>query len=293
MAHTCGHHHHHATGNIKFAFFLNLGFAVLELIGGFFVNSVAIMSDALHDFGDAFTLGVSYFLQRKSEQGADENYTYGYKRYSVAGALLTALILIGGSGFVLAEATERLLNPTMLNPYGMLLFALLGVAVNGAAFFRLRGGHHLNQRAVSLHMLEDLLGWVAVLVVSVVLMFFPLPWLDPLLSIGISLFMLFNALKNAWASIKVLLQVNPLAPKLDKVKEQLLNLESVADVHALRVWSLDGEHHVLTAHVVSKGCYMPEAGAGLKQQIRSILQGFGISDATLELERQEELCSYK
>ncbi|WP_363322050.1 cation diffusion facilitator family transporter [uncultured Pontibacter sp.] len=171
--------------------------------------------------------------------------------------------------------------------------AILGVAVNGAAFFRLRGGHNLNQRAVSLHMLEDLLGWVAVLVVSVVLMFFPLPWLDPLLSIGISLFMLFNAFKTAWASVKVLLQENPLAPKLDSLKEQILASGLVQEVHQLRVWSLDGEHHVLTAHVVTNKLDSPEMAALLKQKVRTSLKAFGITEVTLELEHQQEKCKYK
>ncbi|NDK55755.1 cation diffusion facilitator family transporter [Pontibacter fetidus] len=291
-----GHHHHHhghhrpATGNIRFAFFLNLGFAIVELIGGFFVNSVAIMSDALHDFGDAFTLGVSYFLQRKSEQHGNERYTYGYKRYSVAGALLTSVILITGSVFVLSEATERLLRPEMPDPYGMLLFAIVGLGVNGAAFFRLRGGHNLNQRAVSLHMLEDLLGWAAVLVASVLLLFFEWPWLDALLSIGIALFMLVNAVKGAWSALKVLLQENPLATELNAVKAQLLSVTNVQDVHQLKLWSLDGEHHVLSAHVVVESVKEPTAIAALKQEIRNILKPFAITDATLELEHAGERC---
>ncbi len=293
MGHHHHHHHghqHHATSNIRFAFFLNLGFAIVELIGGFFVNSVAIMSDALHDFGDAFTLGVSYFLQRKSEQQGNERYTYGYKRYSVAGALLTSVILITGSVFVLSEATERLLSPQMPDPYGMLFFAIVGLGVNGAAFFRLRGGHNLNQRAVSLHMLEDLLGWAAVLVASVVLLFFEWPWLDALLSIGIALFMLVNAVKGAWAAIKVLLQENPLATELDAVKAQLLSVTNVQDVHQLKLWSLDGEHHVLSAHVVVESVKEPTAIAALKQEIRDILKSFAITDATLELEYAGERC---
>ena len=290
--HHHGHdHHHHATGNIKFAFFLNLGFAVLELIGGFFVNSVAIMSDALHDFGDAFTLGISYFLQRKSEQAGNARYTYGYKRYSVAGAILTSLILILGAVFVLTEAVERLLNPEMPDPYGMLLFALLGLAVNGAAFFRLRGGYNLNQRAVSLHMLEDLLGWSAVLLGSIILLFVEWPWLDPLLSIGISCYMLINAVKNAWSATKILLQENPLATELDKVKEQVLLLNDVQDVHQLKVWSLDGAHHVLSAHVVVESIKEPTAVAALKQQIRQLLEPFAITEATLELEQAGEKCT--
>ncbi len=251
------------------------------------------MSDALHDFGDAFTLGMSYFLQCKSEQAGNAKYTYGYKRYSVAGALLTSVILILGSVFVLTEAFERLLNPEMPDPYGMLLFAIVGLAVNGAAFFRLRGGHNLNQRAVSLHMLEDLLGWLAVMLGSIILLFFELPWLDPLLSVGISLFMLYSAGKNAWSAFKILLQENPLATDLEKVKEQMLTLPNVQDIHQLKVWSLDGEHHVLSAHVMVAGIKEPDAIAALKQEIRNTLKPFAITDATLELEQAGEVCTMK
>ncbi|PRY06406.1 cobalt-zinc-cadmium efflux system protein [Pontibacter ummariensis] len=297
-----GHHHHHhhgphhynpATGNIRFAFFLNLGFALLELIGGFFVNSMAIMSDALHDFGDAFALGLTYFLQRKSGQEGNENYTYGYKRYSVAGALLTSLILLAGAGFVITEAAQRLLQPTMPEPLGMLLFAVLGILVNGEAFFRLKGGGNLNQRAVSLHMLEDLLGWLAVLVASIVLLFFELPWLDPLLSLAISVYMLLHAVKSAWAALKVFLQANPLSNRLEEVKGKLLALDTVRDVHQLRVWSLDGEHHVLSAHVVVSEAQKPAAVAALKSGIRNALKPFAITDVTLELELEAERCAHR
>ncbi|PRY02936.1 cobalt-zinc-cadmium efflux system protein [Pontibacter ummariensis] len=289
--HHHGHaHHHHATGNIKFAFILNLGFALLELIGGFFVNSVAIMSDALHDFGDAFALGLTYFLQRKSEKPGNPTYTYGYKRYSVAGALVTSLILILGAGFVITEAVERLLNPSMPEPMGMLLFAILGIVVNGAAFFKLKGGINLNQRAVSLHMLEDLLGWVTVLVASIILLFFELPWLDPLLSVAISLYMLVHAFQNAWAALQVLLQANPLGFSLEKVKEQVLALKNVQDIHELRLWSLDGEHHVLSAHLVVSQVQEPQALSALKQQISQVLNAFSITEVTLELEHETEVC---
>ncbi len=257
------------------------------------MNSVAIMSDALHDFGDAIALGLTYFLQRKSEQPGNQSYTYGYKRYSVAGALLTSLILIVGSGFVITEAVERLQDPSMPEPVGMLLFAILGIAVNGAAFFKLRGGINLNQRAVSLHMLEDLLGWAAVLVASVILMFFELPWLDPLLSIAISVYMLAHAFKNAWASVKVLLQANLLDQHVEQVKAQVLSLQHVRDIHALRLWSLDGEHHVLSAHLVVADVDEPEATAFLKQQIRKTLNTFSITEVTLELEHETEACQMR
>ncbi len=284
------HHHHHDTGNIKFAFFLNLGFALLELVGGIFVNSVSVIADALHDFGDALSLGASYFLQRKSDQQRDSKYTYGYKRYSVAAALLTSVVLLGGSVFMLMEAAERFRDPVLPDADGMLVLAIIGILVNGAAFFRLKKGSTLNERAVSFHMLEDLMGWVAVLVVSIVLQFANLLWLDPLLSVAIALFIGWNAFKNGWASLKLLLQEKPENLDLEELQQQILKVPAISAVHGLQAWSLDGEHHVLTAHLVVPPNTDLNDWRLIKELVKDKLQPFGIVYTTLELEHAEEEC---
>ena len=206
------HHHHehtHSTGNIRLAFFLNFFFAIIELVGGVLTNSVAILSDALHDFGDSVSLGIAWYLQKLSTKGRDRYYSYGYKRFSLLGAVFISVILLVGSVFVIKESVERIMDPQEPNAKGMFLLAIFGVLINGAAVLRLKKGSSLNERAVSLHMLEDVLGWIAVLIVSIVMMFVDLPVLDPLLSIGISLWILSNIYKNLKDTFRIFLQQVP------------------------------------------------------------------------------------
>ena len=152
------------------AFLLNLTFSLFECVGGILTGSVAILSDAVHDLGDALGIGLSYLLERKSRRPPDRTCTYGYARYSVLGGVLTSGLLLLGSAAVICHAAGRLAAPPELNYDGMIVFALIGMCVNGAAAWFTRGGDSLNRRAVSLHMLEDVLGWAAVLVGALVIL---------------------------------------------------------------------------------------------------------------------------
>ncbi len=190
-----GHHHHH-TGNIKVAFWLNLTFCILEFAGGLFTNSVAILSDALHDLGDSFSLGLAWYFQKISQRKRDKLFSYGYKRFSLLGALINSMILLIGSVFIVREAIPRILHPETSNAQGMIIFALIGIAVNGAAVLRLKKGSSINERVISLHLIEDVLGWVAVLIAAVVMLFVDVPVLDPLLSLLITGYILYNVVKN-------------------------------------------------------------------------------------------------
>ena len=182
--------------NILIAFILNLAFSIFEFVGGTLTGSVAIMSDAVHDIGDAVSIGASYFLERKSKKQPDEIYTYGYKRFSVMGSLITTVILLVGSAVVVYNAVLRIINPIEIDYRGMILFAVIGVAVNLVATFFTKDGHSLNQKAVNLHMLEDVLGWIVVLIGAIVMRFTDFAIIDPLMSIGVSVFIFVNAIKN-------------------------------------------------------------------------------------------------
>ena len=188
--HHHGHHHQHDTKNISTAFFLNLAFTIIEIIGGLMTNSVAIMSDALHDLGDSLSLGLAWYFQKVAKKGRDKTFSYGYKRFSVLGAMINAIVLVVGSVFILQETIPRLWQPETPNVQGMFWLAILGIVVNGAAVLKLQKGTSLNEKVISLHLLEDVLGWAAVLVGSVLMYFFDLPIIDPLLSIGIAIFIL-------------------------------------------------------------------------------------------------------
>jgi len=209
-----GHRHDHgyahkSVKNIRTAFFLNLAFTVAEIIGGIWTNSVAIVADAVHDLGDSLSLGFSWYLESKAQQEGDNKFSFGYQRFSLLGALINGLVLLLGSFFVLNETIPRLLSPEPTHAQGMLYFALLGVAVNGAAVLRLKGGHTQNEKMLTWHLMEDVLGWVAVLIVSIVLLFTDWYILDPILSILILAFILYNVARNLKQTMMVFLQGVP------------------------------------------------------------------------------------
>jgi cobalt-zinc-cadmium efflux system protein len=286
-----GHHHHHETGNIKVAFFLNLGFTLIEIVGGLFTNSVAILSDALHDFGDSISLGLSWYFQKYSHKGKDKNYSYGYRRFSLVGAIVNSIILIIGSIFILMETIPRIYAPTTPDAFGMIWLAVLGIVVNGAAAIRLKKGTSLNEKVVSLHLLEDVLGWVAVLIGAVVMYYFDLPIIDPLLSLGIAIYILFNVYKNLREVFGIVMQGVPHETNLNKIEIFLKSLNGVEEIHDLHVWSMDGEYNVLTVHIVIGDNQPMESLIPLKKKIHESLHEYGIEHATLEFETVDEKCA--
>src|SRR5690606_32552119 len=223
-AHHSHHHHHAGTRNLSTAFWINTAFALIELVGGFYTNSVAILSDALHDFGDSLSLGLAYVFQRKSLRERDASYSYGYKRFSLVGAVANGVILIVGSVFIVEESVARLVNPVQPDTRGMLAIAVVGLVANGIAMLRLRRGQSISERVVALHFVEDVLGWTAVLIGSVVMMYADVPILDPILSIGIALFILYNAYKNLRQSFRIILQGIPENVDVESVREKILDV---------------------------------------------------------------------
>lgn len=274
--------------NMALAFVLNLLFAVLEIAGGIWTGSVAIVSDAIHDLGDALSIGLACALEHKSKRQPDETYTYGYSRFSALGGAITTLILLIGSVLVIFHAVERMVNPTPIRYNGMLALAVFGVTVNFAAAWLTRDGDSLNQRAVNLHMLEDVLGWMVILVGAVVMRLTDCVLLDPVLSIGTALFILLHALKNMREVLDLFLLRAPRDLHCGDVKAHLLALEGVEEVHHLHLWSLDGHHHYASGHIVTTG-----NAAAVKESVRKELADHGIVHATLELEQPGEPCQHR
>lgn len=290
MAHQ---HKHKDSDNLKIAFFLNLSFTILEFIGGFFVNSIAIISDALHDLGDSLSIGLSWYLDRKSEQEASTTFTFGYKRFSLLGALVNSLVLIAGSIFVIKAAVGRILEPEHTDAAGMLLFAILGVAMNGYAAWRTSKGETLNERVISWHLLEDVLGWTSILIVSVVLLFKDIHYLDPALSILITLYVLWNVVKRLKETLYIFLQGKPEDIDLEEVKQRLENVAKVHSLHHTHIWSLEGEHNVFTTHVVLNEINTFNDILNAKREIKEILKRYEFSHYTVEVELNEETCSLR
>ena len=281
-------HENNATKNISFAFFLNLFFVVVEVIGGLFTNSIAILSDALHDFGDCLSLAVAWAFQKKATQKRNHKYTYGYRRFSLLGSIFLSGVLVVSSAFVLFEAGKRIFEPQEVNAHGMLWIAVVGVIINGVAALRMKKGSSLNERAVYLHIMEDVLGWVAVLIAGIVMMFVSVPVLDSILSIVISLWVLANVYRNMRDTFRIMLQATPEDINLDELQKKLLVADDVISIHDFHLWTMDGESHIMTLHVVSNTTNTEQ----LKHNILEIAKPFHIDHVTIEIEKPGTDCQH-
>lgn len=267
------------------AFILNLSFSVFEFLGGIFTGSVAIQSDALHDIGDAVSIGLSFFLEKKSEKQPDGTHTYGYRSYSLLGSLITFSMLAVGSALVIVNAVSRLFSPREIDYNSMIMFAVVGIAVNLAATIVTHGSESFNQKAVNLHMLEDVLGWAIVLIGAVVMKFTDITIIDPLMSIGIAIFIMFNAIKGIKEVFDVFMYKTPGNLDVEEIKKRICDVGGVLDVHHIHLWTSDGETVYATMHIVTKD--KPES---IKKKVRKELSEYSVVHATLETETPEEKC---
>jgi len=295
MSHQHNNHTHQpeATKNIKVAFLLNLFFTIVEIVGGLMTNSMAVLSNAIHDLGDCLSLGLAWYFQKVAKKGSDTSYSYGYKRFSLLGAVINSIVLIAGSVIILTIAIPRILNPETTKTGGMIAFAVLGVLVNGAAVLRLKKGDSINEKVVSLHLLEDVLGWSAVLIGSIVMRYVDIPVLDPIMSIGIACFVLYNAINNVGQSLRIILQGIPTKISPNEITKYLEQIDGIETTHDLHIWSEDGNYNVLTVHIVLTGSMEMEKLAELKVQIRDILKEKEIHHATIEFETPNERCVFE
>jgi cobalt-zinc-cadmium efflux system protein len=269
--------------NILIAFILNLFFSIFEFIGGLITNSVAIISDSIHDMGDAMSIGLSFFLEKKSKHKPDDKYTYGYLRYSVLGGLITTTILLVGSLLVIYNSIKRIINPVDIHYNKMILIALFGLVVNFIAAYVTKEGKSINQKAVNLHMLEDVLGWIIVLVGAIIMSFTDIKIIDPIVSIAVAIFILINALKNFKSILDLFLEKIPNNISVEKIKKQILTIDEVIDVHHIHIWSIDGINNYATLHVVTNN-------SNIKTKIRELLKN-EINHITIEIESKDEVCS--
>jgi len=285
-----GHHHHHGEDNIAVAFFLNFAFTIIEIIGGFYTNSIAILSDALHDTGDTIALGMAWYFQRLSKKGRTDEFTFGYKRFNTLGAIITGVILVVGSIYIFVESIPRLLNPEEVNAKGMIWLAILGVIVNGVAVLRLQKGEgSLNEKMITWHLMEDVLGWIAVLIGSIIMLFFDLPWIDPLLSILITSYILYNVFKNLWKASKIILQATPEHISIGELKNKIKAIDGVEAIDRVHLWSLDGEQHQFSAHLIGNGSLTLEEIRPIRQAVMHLLKkDYNISQVTLDFKTSSE-----
>lgn len=274
--------------NILIAFLLNLSFSIFECIGGLITGSIAILSDSVHDIGDALSIGLSYILEKKSKKKPDNTYTYGYIRYSVIGSIITSTILLTGSIFVIYEAVKRLINPQEINYNGMIIISIIGVLVNTLAALATKEGDSLNQKSVNLHMLEDVLGWIVVLIGSILIKFTNIIYIDAILSIGVALFILRHAARNIKEVLDLFLEKTPENIDIEELKHHLKEIKGIIDIHHIHIRSIDGYNNFMTLHAVVK-----KYDSEIKKQIKEELEEHGICHSTIELELENEECKNK
>lgn len=289
------HEHNHAASSdraLATAFFLNATFTVAEIFGGYWTNSIAILTDALHDGGDCLTLGLAWYLQTLSHRRADAKFSYGYRRFSVLGALINGVVLLIGVSFVGWHATQRLIWPTEEEPYalGMLLFAALGIVVNGVAAWILTSGRSLNEQVASWHLLEDTFGWAAVLVGSIVMLIWHAPAVDPILALMLSVVVFWNVARNLKRVLLIFLQSAPSDFDLVKFRDRLARLPCVVSTHHTHTWTLDGDAHVFSTHLVMSKSADRETIVQTKQNIHAMLQEYDFEHITVEVELEGEPC---
>lgn len=271
------------------AFFINLAFTLVEVVGGWWTGSIAVLTDAFHDAGDCLVLGTAWYLQRVAMRGRDAHYSYGYGRYSMLGGWLTSVVLIAGAIGMLVISVPRLWAPSTPNTVGMIGIAVFGLAMNGFAAWKLHGGGTLNERGAYLHLLEDVLGWAAVLLGGIIIHYTDWAIVDPLLSVAISCFILYNAVGTLRQGTGILMQEIPAQLDMQAVRSTLMAIPHVTDLHDQHTWTLDGSFIIHTVHLVVADVDL-KAALEAKAAARNALQQMGIHHATIELEWAEEHC---
>ena len=267
------------------AFFLNLSYAIVEFIAGGIFGSSAVLADSVHDLGDAIAIGISALLETISNREEDRHYTLGYKRFSLLGALVTAVILITGSILVILENIAKIFHPQSVNDEGIFWLGIIAITINVLASLVIRKGQTKNESILSLHFLEDTLGWVAVILMAIVLRFTDWYILDPLLSIAISFFILSKALPRFWSTLKIFLDAVPEGVDIQKIKTDLAELDHVASINQLNLWTMDGLEKNAIVHVCLKEMEHMET---CKESIRIFLKDCGFQNITIEVDANLE-----
>ena len=270
--------------SIWLAFFLNLSYAIVEFIAGGIFGSSAVLADSVHDLGDAMAIGISALLETISNREEDRQYTLGYKRFSLLGAMLTAVILMIGSVLVILENITKIAHPQPVNENGILWLGIIAVAINVLASLVVRKGKTKNESILSLHFLEDTLGWLAVILMAIILRFTDWYILDPLLSLVISIFILSKAIPRFWSTLKIFLDAVPEGIETAKLEKELARLTNVKSVNQLSIWSMDGLENDAIVHLcIEDG----EQMMGTKEAVRQCLEERGVQNITIEVDSSQ------
>lgn len=276
------HHHKQASKNLAFVFFMNLTFNIIVIIGGLATNSMAILADCIHDMSDTLSMAIAWILEHISQKGSTDTFSYGYQRFSILGAVITSTFVIVMAFFILSEAIPRLFSPEGVDAGGMLIVGILGLVFKSISVWRLHGGETFNEKAILYHLLGDIFEWVAILILSLVLMFWTdVTFLDPFVSIGIAIWLIFNLGRTLIKSLEVLLQKTPDNFDVDQFRQKILAIDGINDIDDFHVWSLDGIDSVMTLKVAIDNWNNQEK---IKEEIYSISNEYHVLDITIEFD---------
>ena len=277
------HHHHKKAGqNLAFVFFMNLTFNIIVIVGGLATNSMAILADCIHDLADTISIALAWTLEKVSQKDSNEKYSYGYHRFSILGAVIISVFVIVMAFVILSEAIPLLFSPEDVDAEGMLLVAIVGIIFKSVSVYRLHGGETFNEKAILFHQLGDVFEWVAILVLSIVLMFWKgAPYLDPFVSIGIALWLIFNLGRNLYKSLEVLLQKTPDNFDIEEFKSQIMAIDGIMAIENFHIWSLDGIDSVMTLKVKAD---FGKNAEEIKEEIHDISKEYHIVDITIEFD---------
>lgn len=275
------HHHKKASDNLAFVFLLNLTFNIIVIIGGLATNSMAILADCIHDMSDTFSMAIAWILEHVAQKGATDKFSYGYQRFSILGAVITSTFVIVMAFFILSEAIPRLFSPEGVDAEGMLIIGIIGLVFKIISVWRLHGGETFNEKAIFYHLLGDIFEWVAILILSVILIFWQdISYLDPFVSIAIAVWLIFNLGRTLYKSLEVLLQKTPDNFDVEEFKQQILEIDGVNALDDFHIWSLDGIDSVMTVKVdVDFGKNVEN----IKKEIYDISNKYHVVDITIEI----------
>ncbi|MFK2824772.1 cation diffusion facilitator family transporter [Bacillus sp. B190/17] len=293
--HSHSHGHHHSSNNkqaLKWSFMLIAVYMVVEVVAGILTNSLALLSDAGHMLSDAAALGLSYLALKFGEKGASLSKTFGYKRFEILAAFINGLTLLVISIYILWEAYKRMLAPPEVMSVGMLIVSIIGLFVNIAAAYILMKGdkdENLNVRSAFLHVLGDLLGSVGAIAAALMIMFFGWNMADPIASAIVAILIIISGIRVTKDSIHILMEGVPGHINVVEVRESLLNLPGVNDIHDLHVWAITSDFPALSCHIVIDPGV--DGQSVLREAQEKLHDQFHIEHTTIQIDLSDHSCN--
>lgn len=275
--------------NIKIAFLLNLAFSIVEAIGGILTNSISIISDSLHNLGDSITIGINYIFEKKSKKLPNKEYSYGYLRYTMLGSLIASFILLVGSVVIIYNVVPRLIKPLSVNYDAMIIFGIFGLLINLYATIKIMRSKDKDKK-INTHMIEDTVIWLFILTGSICIKVFDLVIIDPILSLLIAVYILYQVYKYMKNIYNIFMEKVPKNVKIDEIKKNIESNENIDNVHHIHIWSIDGVNNYMTAHIHLNKVLSEEEIVKTKNDVKNKLKEDKINHITLEVEYFNEKC---